>query len=163
MTAFTSRFRLFTPRAVPRPPLWALLLEAEPAPPVNQFTAAAPDQAPLNTSSEAVFSNVPASVPFPSVRLTLSINDAVRLVTLFQLILPAAAALKVLVDGLLLGAWIGCRVVKSQTLEISKLLTSKSRSITENGTPTRPFSATVACSWVASPILLHLFIASKPL
>ena len=143
MTALTSRFRLFTPSAVPSAPLWALLLEAAPAPPVNQFTAAAPDQAPINTSSLAAFKSLPDPAVFPRVRFTLSMMAAVLPVTLFQLTLPATAALKLEADGLLLGAWIGFRLLKSQVFWTCTLSMSNNLSITPKGVFTRAFAASV--------------------
>ena len=148
--------------AVPSAPLWEPGLAADPAPPVNQFTAAAPDQAPLNTSSLAPFSSLP-DVVLSRFRDTLSMTEAVSPYTLFQLTLPATAALKLVVEGLALGAWIDCRLVKFQVLSTLMWDLSNTLSSNANGAPTMFFMASVPWSLAAAPVLDHLFTVSKPL
>ena len=162
MTAFTSCSRLFTASAAPNAPLWAFWLAWEPVPPVNQFTAAAPDQAPMNTSSLAAFSSLP-DVVSPKSRDTLSIRPVVSLLILFQLTLAAAAALKLEVEASLLGDWIASTLLKLKVLSTPMCDLSNSLSAAFNGAATIFFMAVVVWFWAAAPFLDHLSNVSKAL
>ena len=158
MTAFTFRSSLFRATAAPRVPLWAALLDATPAPPVNQFMAAAPAQAPVKMSSVASFFNLPAP-PSGSVRFTLSITVAVWLLFKLRLTLPAAAILNLLCAASLFSG-IGSYFLKFQLFLVSPVNVLFAHLAT--GQPITFCTVSVMSLFACVTVLFHWFTISKP-